>query len=243
MVVWADCADEPLERIDASLHAIKPDKLFEYSALHRMLGWLWENGFVEDGLAKRPVERFEYSLANWYPKYENDARCANTYRLVRKGDSIHGDDTHVDLYYQPVLYLADHEEENGLDIHRVPRDTPMADKDETGEFWTPDYIIAIRGGGERRTYLVDAKYCSAKLLDQRMQECTDKYVARAARGQNAAGTGIDGVVLLAGRLSAPPLDVSTQIVGGKSYLRMIAPFNKNTGRHEMDLFFKALGLV
>lgn len=243
MRVWAACADEPLERVDVSLHAIKPDKLFEYSALHRMLSWLWENGFSEDVLAELPIDRFMYSLADWYPKYENDARCANTFHLVRKSDSEHGRDTHVDLYYQPVLYLADHKEENGLDIHRVPRRTSVADRDDSGEFWTPDYLLDIRSGDERRTYLIDAKYCPARLLDQRMDECADKYVARAARGQGVAGTGIDGVVLLAGRLSAPPLDVSTQIVGNRTFLRIIAPFNKNTGRRKMDQFFRALGLA
>lgn len=38
MRIWSICAAEPLERTDVSLHALKPDKLFEYGALHKMLG-------------------------------------------------------------------------------------------------------------------------------------------------------------------------------------------------------------
>lgn len=240
MKVWSICANEPLERVDVSLHAVKPDKLFEYSALHKMLDWLWQNGFEEDEGRSEPISHFEYSLEDWYPNYENERRCANTYHLVRKdtqGDRI---ETRIDLYYQPVLYLGEREE-NGITLHRVPRSAPAQDEYE-GEFWTPDFMLAISNEAGGKTFLVDAKYCSRHLLNNKMSECFDKYVARAAVGQEAPGTGIDGVVLLAGKLDAPKLRVSNAQMDGGTFLRVIAPFNKNTGRRKLTQFFRALGV-
>lgn len=246
MRIWSICADEPLERSEVSLHALKPDKLFEYFALHKMLGWLWDNGFVEDARHDSPIARFRYGLADWYYKYENEERCANTYRLVRGAGT--GAETRVDLYFQPVLYL-DQTEENGIDLHRVEPagwEGQVGAGDGTGafvgEFWTPDYLLDIRQGGTRRTYLIDAKYCSRDLLNNKMRDCIDKYVEQTARGHESPGTGIAGVALLAGRLDAPTLNVSTRTHGDVEFLRIIAPFNRNTGRRKLNQFFDALGL-
>ncbi len=234
MRVWSICASEPLERVDVSLHAIKPDKLFEYSALHKMLDWLWNNGFEEDISRSRPIDRYEYSLADWYPKFRNEARCANTYHLVRREG--HGDATQVDLYYQPVIYLGDREE-NGIDLHRVP-----GDDGAEGGFWTPDYLLAIRGCNGEKCYLVDAKYCRAGILHAKLDECFGKYVAQTTKGQGRPGTGISGVVLLAGKLDAPPLDVSETHSAEGTFLKVIAPFNRHTGKQKLTQFFQTLGI-
>lgn len=132
--IWSICSDEPLERTDASLHAVKPDKLFEYSALHRMLNWLWKNGFVEDEQVEKPIDRFAYSLFTKYKKYENETRSANTFRLVRRDGPDNSHAIFMDLYYHPVLFLVEHDEENRMDVHRVRRDTPVTGEDDSGEF-------------------------------------------------------------------------------------------------------------
>ncbi len=235
---WSICANEPPARMDLSLHAIKPDKLFEYSALHRMLDWLWRNGFLEDETYAKPIDRYAYRLANWYYKYDNETRCANTYHLARADDD--GSTTLVDLYYQPVLY-ASRFEENGVDVHRVPRRIPRKNE-EDADFWTPDYLLVIRRDGQRKTYLIDAKYCAHGLLHRKMNDCVDKYVARSAVGICEAGTGIDGVALLAGRLDAPPLDASNNLLGDVTYLRVLAPFNQCTDEATLARFFAALGV-
>lgn len=238
MRTWAVCANENPSRMDLSLHAIKPDKLFEYRALHRMLDWLWRHGFREDESFDKPIDRYRYLLEDWYHKYENEDRCANTYHLAREGSD--GDAERVDLYFQPVLY-ASALEENGVDVHRVPRRVRRPNE-EDADFWTPDYLLVVRRDGSRKTYLIDAKYCAHGLLHRKMTDCVDKYVARSAVCLSAAGTGIDGVALLAGRLDAPPLDASTNLLGDVTYLRVLAPFNQRTDDAVLTRFFAALGI-
>ena len=240
MRVWDACAQMPVGRNDVLLHALKPDKLFEYSALHKMLDWLWSRGFVEDDSEGRAIDHFAYDLANWYQKYENETRCANTYHLVRAGGAGHVDDTHVDLYYQPVFYLGDFEE-NGVGLHRVPRSEPQEGEDQ-GKFWTPDYLLVIRQGDTTKTYVMDAKYRPKRALDEALEDCSDKYISQAALGQQKPGTGIDGVAILAGRLDAPARTEKPVQIDGTTHLHIIAPFNKNAGRRKVGQFFRALGL-
>jgi hypothetical protein len=230
----------PVGRNDVLLHALKPDKLFEYSALHKMLDWLWSQGFTEDGNTERAIDRFAYDLANWYHKYENETRCANTYHLVRGDGTSHADDAHVDLYYQPVFYLGEREE-NGIGLHRVPRSVPQEGEDQ-GEFWTPDYLIVIQQGDTTKTYVADAKYRPRHVLDGVLRDCADKYISQTALGHEKPGTGIDGVVILAGRLDAPAHTEKFVQIDGATYLHMIAPFNKNAGRRKVGQFFQALGM-
>lgn len=191
-------------------------------------------GFAE------PIGRFRYGLADWYPKYENEWRCANTYHLMRKGEAGGASETRVSLYYQPVLYL-DETEENGIGLHRVPArdqgDEPV------GEFWTPDYLLVVRQDGEERAFLMDAKYCSRRLLNGKMHECMRKYVCQTGVRHATPGTGVSGVVLLAGRMDAPQLSVSTRLIDGREYLRAIAPFNKNAGKRKVRQLFAALGIA
>ena len=237
MRIWDLCASEPMERLDACLHAIKPDKLFEYSALHKMLDWLWRHGFVEDESWDKPIDRFEYSLADWYFKFENERRCANTFHLIREDVQGKADKTRIDLYYQPVLYLGEREE-NGIDLHRIP-----GEDGAKGNFWTPDYLLVVRRDGTEKTYLLDAKYCSKRTLGERMDKCFEKYVLQTARGQGQPGAGIAGVVLLAGRLDAPQLSVREKAVGERTLLQVVAPFNRHAGQRKMTQFFQALGIV
>ena len=117
MRVWAECLREPLVRKDLTLHAVKPDKLFEYYALYRMLRWLWQNGFVENPAHDEPIAHYRYSLETRYPKFRNEERCANTYHLIRTGRAGRKT-TEIGLYYQLVLYSGTLEE-NGIDVQRV----------------------------------------------------------------------------------------------------------------------------
>lgn len=234
---WERCIQLPPLRRDVTLHAIKPDRLFEYSVLHKMLDWLWRSGFEEDLSAGAAIVHYEYELADWYDKYQNEERAANTYHLVRTNGR---EKMRVDLYYQPVLYLGDLEE-NGITLHRVPRIEPAPDEHD-GRFWTPDFLLVVRDADDRRNYLIDAKYCSAKTLRGKLDDCFDKYAARTAVDHGRPGTGIDGVMVAAGRLDAPSLEVQQRELGETTIPCAIAPFHTRIGRAGMTKFFSLLGI-
>ncbi len=238
MLTWSACASEPIERVDLSLHALKPDKLFEYSALHHMLSWLFANGFRENESTETPIDRFAYSLADVYRKYENERRCSNTYHLARRENASHG--TEVDLYFQPAIY-ADGHDENGVRLYRVLNEADGSF--DPSSFWTPDFVVRVREDDTTRTYVLDAKYCRNGLLRDKLRECVKKYAYRTSdQPAGTPGRGIDGVALLAGKLDAPRLTVE----GGPGHdgpLAIIAPFNQNTGRRKMGRFFATLGIA
>ncbi|MBR3315918.1 MAG: hypothetical protein IKG18_17495 [Atopobiaceae bacterium] len=237
MDIWARCAYEPVERMDLTLHTIKPDKLFEYSALHRMLTWLYLNGFRENTRHPHPIDRYHYSLEDTYDKFENERRCANTYHLIRPDGTSPSTGTSIDLYYQPVLY-ADERNENGISLHRLVSENETVNRHA---FWTPDFMIRVNHKSRISTYLLDAKYCRGSLLDEKLGECVIKYWSKtSASPHDSPGVGVTGVVLLAGKLDAPRLTVMP--AGEGRPLRIIAPFNKNTGARKMSQFFAKLGI-
>lgn len=245
MVAWEGVHDLHVERRDVALHVIKPDRLFEYYALQRMLSWLFDQGFRENEALPRPIERFAYNLADTYDKYDNEGRCANTYHLRRTEDGCE-----VDLYYQAVLY-GDSREENGISIHRcVPTDDGQAG------FWTPDYLLRVRDGKDERTYAIDAKYCDPKLLKGsggKLADCVEKYLVGTRTGMaGEPGHAVDGVWILSGRLNTGPLCkfgiVKDELVEegklpkGVRATCGIAPVNRNSGKRKMKALFSQLGI-
>lgn len=248
MSTWASASQESADRSDVSLYAIKPDRLFEYYALHRMLTWLHDAGFREDMDRPRPIERFRYSLARTYSKYENEWRCANTYHLVRLAN---GRREEVDLYYQPVIYGSSREE-NGIVLHRLGGEDII----DNGA-WTPDYVLVVRDAAGERTFLVDAKYVPWSVVmgpTGKLSECVDKYLthtSNAAGGQ--PGEGVNGVWVLCGRLSARAMAVydaeaegfvAPDVLGpGISRTCGAVPWNRNTGKRKLRAFFTQLGIA
>ncbi|MDO4538269.1 MAG: hypothetical protein Q4B54_08915 [Coriobacteriales bacterium] len=229
--LWEACKSMPLEREDAALHAIKPDRLFEYSALRKMLTWLANNGFRENADCPRPIDHFAYALAESNVWFENEKRCANTYHLARGN-------TAIDLYFQPVVYVSEREE-NGIWLHRVASDRyPVFN---TRNFWTPDYMIVVRERGlPPRPYLIDAKYCTPRRLPEKLQECTNKYLhAVSGRPGGTAGEGVGGVLLLSGRLSGDEASLSRDDAGR---LTGIVPAHSQVSWRKLGRLFEAVGV-
>ena len=245
MVEWESVHDLQVERRDVALHAIKPDRLFEYYALQRMLAWLFEQGFRENEAVACPIERFAYSLAETYDKYDNEERCANTYRLRRAQDGCE-----VDLYYQAVLY-GDAREENGIALHRsVPTD------DGRASIWTPDYLLKVRDGASERIYAIDAKYSDWHKLtgsDGKLAECVEKYLLGTRMGMaGKEGQGVDGVWIVCGKLTGEVLCRFGVVEGrlveeGKLPAGVrancgVAPVNRNSGQRKMRSLFAQFGI-
>ena len=185
-------------------------------------------------------------MAKEEPQFENEWRCANTYRLRREVGGAGPQE--VDLYYQPVIY-SHGECENGLRLRRVGCEAP-----ESG-FWTPDYLLVIREGGSERVHAIDAKHCYWNLLvgeHGRLADCVDKYLAKT-RVLDAEGGGrpLDGVWILSGRLDgerAFKLDAG-ELLSAEEGQRCagsacgVVPWNRNTGRRKRSAFFAWLGLA
>ena len=191
---WLSLGSFSFTREQRALHTVKPDRLYEYYALWRMLTWLWRNGFSEDRDVRMPITRHAYTPEDQTGLFENEWRCANTYRLADAAG------TKVTLYYQPVIY-GSAREENGITLHRTvaPRPLKQAASPSRTSFYTPDYLLLIRNEamGLRRFVPVDAKYFSAQRVAglgksdalestfetvQRkyLQECRDSMTGRPA---------------------------------------------------------------
>lgn len=239
MEVWDRFAHQPMGRMELGLHAIKPDKLFEYAALHKLLSWLHEEGFLENAEHQSPIGRYSYALANEYYKYSNEERCANTYWLARPATlDPHGLRTEVTLLYQPVIY-ADSREENDIELHRVD-----VDGEDRGGFWTPDYLLVVAQEGKpERTYLMDAKYVAYDKLQGKLYESVRKYKQETSRHVGGPpGEGVDGVVLLSGRLGTARLRRIGSPDDEEGFLCVIAPFHTRMTRGVLDELFELLGV-
>jgi hypothetical protein len=131
---WAPFEALEVTREARALHATRPDKLYEYYTLWRILGWLERAGFAPDPAHQPALLTYDYSYAHTYAKFETDRAAHNTYHLRRGGETIA-------LYYQPVLY-GDAREENGLTLHRTVAAQPFdAGHTHPDAAWTPDMLL------------------------------------------------------------------------------------------------------
>lgn len=233
--LWSALLSEPLVRRDLTLHVARPDHIFEYAAQHKLLSALYENGFVENTRYEHPIEHFHYSLEDESTSYEAERRSANSFHLA--GYDWRDDKrVEVDLLFQPVIY-ADEREENGISLHRVPlpeADAPLA-------FWTPDYLLRVTKDGISRTFVLDAKYCSAKGIPNKLEECVHKYIDHISdRYDGKPGTGVSGVVLLVGKLDAPRFFVEGDGTP-TSPLKAIVPMHTRVGKMYLRELFNHFG--
>lgn len=158
MRYWRQFAGYRYTREYRELHVLKPDRLYEYYCLYRLLDGLYGLGFTERIGADGPaIGFFDYSIEDDYDLYENEARCANTYRLARR--IAGGAWQEVDLYYVPVVY-GDLREENGICLHKLNQDgTRYNPRSARQSIWTPDFLLVLRQDGRpSRTFVMDAKH-------------------------------------------------------------------------------------
>lgn len=261
MVTWDAVRELDVGRADETFYALKPDRLFEYFALQHMLAGLYDLGFRENEQVAQPIARYTYRLAETYGKYQNEMRCANTYHLARELKS--GGRQEVDLYYQPVIYDRE-PEENGVCLRRRSGD---GGPDEV-RAWTPDYLLTVRMGKGVRWYAIDAKYrkhTALANLRSVLVTCVDKYLVktRVIGGKGREGL-VNGIWILSGRLPEP---TSKSTEGNSAQPRLIwlavrdglAPsdklpkgvdvpcgifaWNRNVGSRKVRVFFQQLGIV
>lgn len=151
---WLKFGDFTLARENLALHSLRLDKLYEYFVLFKLLCWFNSVGFVEDDTEEKPIERAAFSLRDRY--YSNEKQVATLYKLKRV-------DTRIQLYYQPVIY-GDEREENGISLHRLsPR--KMTSLIKRDSYWTPDFVLkVIMSEGEPEWHIFDAKFSKANNL-------------------------------------------------------------------------------
>lgn len=151
---WLKFGDFTLNRENLALHSLRLDKLYEYYVLFKLLSSLSEFGFKEDSSEEIPIERANYSLDSKY--YKNEKRVATLYKLSLNN-------IHIKLYYQPVVY-GDEREENGIMLHRLScRNSKLSN--DRDSYWVPDFIFKItKKGKNAEWHIFDAKYSKIESL-------------------------------------------------------------------------------
>lgn len=151
---WLKFGDFTLARENLALHSLRLDKLYEYYVLFKLLCWFENAGFVEDDAEETPIESAVFSLKNKF--FNNESQVATLYKLAHH-------DLRIRLYYQPVIY-GDEREENGITLHRLsPRKITSSSKQDS--YWTPDFMLkVIFENGESEWHIFDAKFSKAKSL-------------------------------------------------------------------------------
>lgn len=186
---WLNFGEFSLNREQIALRTFRLDRLYEYYVLYRILSWCGENGFRPcDGAAIKA----RYSLE--YEKYRAVERVPSLFRLE-------SDRFFLSVYYQPVIY-GDDREENGVTLHRV-NGTQRWDS-----FYTPDYLIFMKEKDtcSSRWIALDAKYSKVASVAKRhggrdslsaLEQCFYKYRTNVI--DSVTFLPIESVWLLCGR--------------------------------------------
>jgi hypothetical protein len=157
---WIFFGDSTLENENLSLHLFRTDKLYEYYVLYKLLLWLNLHDFHEDMRYKQPIIKAHYSLKN--PYFKNEDQVATVYHLCSKN-------THVSLYYQPVIY-GDETEEYGIALHRLSASQKSIQNHEPS-YWTPDYLLTVCDAlGTKHNFIFDAKFSRGDSLCRRFPQ-------------------------------------------------------------------------
>ncbi|MDO5118890.1 MAG: hypothetical protein Q4D48_02295 [Coriobacteriales bacterium] len=151
MEQWRQFTGFTLSREGRALHVLKPDRIYEYYALWRLLSWLFGHGFKDDQNIPDAIARYPYDTSRFDDLYENEWRVANTYHL-------NDGRRRVTVYYVPVITGTPLREENGITIHRT-KVTSEGERVLSTSFYTPDYLLIIDDGdGNQAAIALDAKY-------------------------------------------------------------------------------------
>ncbi len=143
-----------LERLVRCLAGTRGARLYEYFTLVRLLLDLRRAGFTQESRGA-----FAYTGAG--PAYHRNALAANFNTFTfRRGDE------RVRVWYQPVLYGAQHAPENGLGLMRTTgwsirtNDAGGASRLERFEsvYYSPDFVLAYDRGGASAWAVADSKY-------------------------------------------------------------------------------------
>lgn len=187
MMHWCIMGDLSLQGSLLALRTARMDRFYEYYVLLSILTALDERGYAPSRSIEPSIEVVEYTLAQSSRFFRNERQVANKFTLD-------GSEGTVTLYYQPVIY-GDDREENGIKLHRTSVGPNGFDS-----YYTPDFLLIFNGKHGTKTVVIDAKYRYTRAVmedrsDGEFQKCLMKY------RQEISGTDgpPDSVWLLCGR--------------------------------------------
>lgn len=117
------------------------------------------DGFQALGFKLEESRFFDYSAFDRYYRDKSGAVSVNTFRF-RSGDD------ELTLWYQPVIAGRKYSGANGLELIRASSLAYRTDVEESGgrldpgtvDFYSPDFIVALKCGGKTVWSILDAKY-------------------------------------------------------------------------------------
>lgn len=172
MLRWKRLEFPDITALEKRIGSVTSSRLYEYFTLLRLL-----HDFIGLGFGLTSLTNFSYTGTN--ATYESNAAAANRNTFVlRKGEE------RLRLWYQPVLYGAQHPPENGLGLMRTTSwslNKPLGYGDTLKQvdavFYTPDFILAYDCGGQTVWAVADSKYSKvSNVLSRQCLEQAFKYL-------------------------------------------------------------------
>lgn len=233
MMRWCTMGDLDMRGSLLALRTARMDRFYEYYVLLAILSKLDQHGFRPSNAVESPIEVVEYSLAKTSRYFRNERQVANKIVLDGKTGT-------VTIYYQPVIY-GDEREENGIRLHRTSVGTSGHDS-----YYTPDFLIVFRGEGGPKTVVVDAKYRYTWAVmedrpDSEFRKCLRKYRQEVSSVFGPP----DAVWLLCGR----DKEVETQYWEQSTWAQATAEFIRSGAMtltpmgDDLEAFLESLGII
>lgn len=164
---WCAMGDLDIRGSLLALRTARMDRFYEYYVLLSILSRLYEHGFRPCSTIDSPIGVVEYSLSRTSRYFRNEGQVSNRYVLDGEMGS-------VTLYYQPVIY-GDEREENGIQLHRTSVGARGHDS-----YYTPDFLLVFSSESGNKTVAIDAKYRYTQdvmdgVPESDFQKCLRKY--------------------------------------------------------------------
>lgn len=134
------------------LSFLKISSLYEVYVLLKL-----NNYFIENGYALTQTRHIQYQFS--YKTFYKNTSCNNLY-VFQQGEHK------ISVYYQPVIYNADHSDKTGIGLYRnttisFPK---WLDDESTGSYYTPDFLLKIENAtlSSTKYVIADAKFSTTK---------------------------------------------------------------------------------
>lgn len=155
---WFECGNYNFAKTDLLLSFISISKIYEYYCLIKLD--INIDAIAKDlGLNQTFFDRKKYEDIN--KKYYYNTLFKNTFIYFNETSQI-------SLFFQPVVYgNVNENKRNNIMLYRntsisIKKKSNIDDEDrcngQTGDFYTPDYIIKVEKDKQARYYIFDAKF-------------------------------------------------------------------------------------
>jgi len=167
------------------LSFVSTSKIYEYYCLIKLIVTIRED--MNCVLVEEKTNRFEYNDT----KYYLNTYCNNTF-VFRSSDG-----SEITLYFQPVIYgKIDYARPNDIMLYRNRLTSIISGN--TGNTYTPDYLIKISRNGASKYIIIDAKFSSMKKVENdRLMELIYKYLFSISTLEEQDS--IEGMMILCGK--------------------------------------------